>query len=133
MNKIVLVGRLCKDPEIRYSQSGVAVTTFTLAVDRRFKNAQGEKECDFIQVKCFKQLAELVANYLAKGKQAAVSGSLQISSYTDKEGVKKYSTDVIAEDIQFLSPKDEQQDSSSATMERKSFGKEVDPGDDSPF
>lgn len=126
MNKIIIIGRLTKDVELRYSQSGVAVATFTLAVDRRFKNAQGEKESDFIQIKSFKQLAELAANYLSKGKQAAVSGSLQISSYTDKEGIKKYSTNVIADDIQFLSPKGEQQESPG-----NPFGKEVD--EESPF
>lgn len=128
MNKIIIIGRLTKDVELRYSKSGVAVSTFTLAVDRRFKNAQGEKEVDFIQVKSFKQLAELAANYLSKGKMAAVSGSLQISSYTDKEGIKKYSTDVIADDIQFLSPKGEQQESPG-----NSFGREVDLGSDIPF
>lgn len=132
MNKIVLVGRLVRDPEIRYSQSGVAVTTFTLAVDRRFKNAQGEREADFIQVKSFKQLAELVANYLLKGKQAAVSGSLQISSYTDKEGIKKYSTDVMADDIQFLSPKSEQVNNNTTTGQSKAFGHEVEL-EENPF
>jgi len=124
MNHIVIVGRLVRDVEMRYSGSGVAVSTFTLAVDRRFKNAQGEREADFIQVKCFKQLAELVANYLSKGKMAAVGGSLQISSYTDKDGNKKYSTDVMADDIQFLSPKNENNESPGAET-KGSFGHEV--------
>jgi len=127
LNQIVLVGRIVRDPELRYGKSGVAVTTFTLAVDRRFKNAQGEREADFIQCKAFKQLGELVANYLGKGKQAAVSVSLQLSSYTDKEGIKKYSTDVIADDIQFLSPKGEQQ--SNTTIQAG----ELDLGSDIPF
>ena len=136
MNRICLVGRLVRDPELRYSNSGVAVTTFTLAVDRRFKNAQGERESDFIQVKAFKQLAELVANYLSKGKQAAVSGSLQISSYADKDGNKKYSTDVIADDCQFLSPKGETQSNNSSTGREgpaSSFGHEVSLDDDITF
>jgi len=107
MNKWTGIGRLVRDPELRYSPSGVAVTTFTIAVDRRFKNAQGEKETDFIQIKTFKQLAELCANHLSKGKLAGVSGALQISSYNDKEGNKKYSTDILADEVQFLSPREE--------------------------
>ena len=108
------------------------VSTFTLAVDRKFKNAQGEKETDFIQIKTFKALAELCANYLSKGKQAAVSGSLQISSYNDKDGNKKYSTDVLANDVQFLSPKDDQQDNNNSTEQpnKGSFGHEITPPDD---
>jgi len=132
MNHIVIVGRLVRDVEMRYSGSGVAVSTFTLAVDRRFKNAQGEREADFIQVKCFKQLAELVANYLSKSKMAAVGGSLQISQYNDKEGVRKYSTDVIADDVQFLSPKNENNEA-PGTETRGSFGHEVNLDDDIPF
>lgn len=120
-----------RDCELRYSGSGVAVSSFTLAVSRRFKNAQGEKETDFIQVKCFKQLAELCANALAKGNKAAVTGSLQISSYTDKEGNKKYSTDVIADEVEFLSPKNS---NSSETPNNSTslFGHEVNTGDDPP-
>lgn len=131
LNKIVLIGRLTKDVELRYSQSGVAVSTFTLAVDRRFKNAQGEKEADFIQIKAFKQLAELCANYLSKGKMAAVSGSLQISTYNDKDGNRKWSTDVIAEDVQFLSPKEQNNNNTAA----QTFGHEVslDDEDSIPF
>lgn len=129
MNRICLVGRLTRDPELRYSASGVAVVNFTLAVDRKFKNAQGEKETDFIQIKAFKQLAELCSNYLAKGKQAAVSGSLQISQYNDKDGNKKYSTDVIADDVQFLSPKDNAQGQPAQTASGQTYGHEVSLGD----
>ncbi|SPF51175.1 Single-stranded DNA-binding protein (fragment) [Candidatus Desulfosporosinus infrequens] len=89
MNKIILSGNLTRDCELRYGTSGVAISNFTLAVGRRFKNSAGEKETDFINVKCFKQLAELCANALAKGNKALVTGSLQISDYTDKDGNKK--------------------------------------------
>jgi single-strand DNA-binding protein len=102
LNKIILLGRLVRDPELRYAQSGTGIASFTLAVDRRFKNANGEKQTDFINCKAFGKLAELVANYLAKGRQAAVTGSLQINSYTDKEGNKKYSTDVVADEVEFI-------------------------------
>jgi len=131
MNKIILSGNLVRDCELRYSPSGTAVASFTLAVSRRFKNAQGERETDFINVKCFKQLAELCANALAKGNKAAVVGSLQISSYTDKEGNKKYSTDVIADEVEFLSPKNS--GSSENTNSSSSLGHEVNLDDDIPF
>ena len=131
MNKVILIGNLVRDCELRYSTSGTAVSTFTLAVGRRFKNAQGEKETDFIQVKCFKQLAELCANALAKGNKAAVTGSLQISPYTDKEGNKKYSTDVIADEVEFLSPKNGGQTQSSQPT--NSIGREVENDPEIPF
>lgn len=130
MNKWLGIGRLVRDPELRYSQTGVGICTFTIAVDRRFKNAQGEKETDFIQVKTFKQLAELCANHLSKGKFAGVSGALQISSYNDKDGNKKWSTDIIADEVQFLSPRDEGQSQQPSTS---SLGHEVNLDDDIPF
>ena len=107
LNRVVLIGRLTKDPELRYSPSGVAVTNFTLAVERKFKNAQGEKETEFIPCVAFKQLAELIANYLAKGKLASVDGRIQIRTYNDKEGQKRWVTEVMVEDCHFLSPKSE--------------------------
>ena len=136
LNRVVLIGRLTRDPELRYSANGVAIVNFTLAVDRRFKNAQGEKETDFINCKAFKALAELIANYLSKGKMAAVSGSLQISNYT-KDGQKRTSADVIADDVQFLSPR-EHTEASNGGAEKPyarsaSLGTEVPPDDDIPF
>lgn len=132
LNKVVLIGRLTKDPELRYSPSGVAVTTFTLAVDRKFKNAQGEKETDFVPIKTFKQLAELCANYLTKGKMASVSGRLQISTY-EKDSQKRWSTDVIADEIDFLSPKDSGGTGQAPASNYGSLGHEVNLDDDIPF
>jgi len=106
MNKWTGIGRLTRDSEIIYTPSGVAITTFTIAVDRRFKNAQGERETDFITVKAFKQLAELCANYLSKGNLAGVSGELQIRTYNDKDGNKRWVSEIVADEVQFLSPKD---------------------------
>lgn len=109
LNKVVLIGRLTKDVELRYTPNGNATCSFTLACDRQFKNAQGEKETDFIpcNVPPFKkELAELCANYLGKGKMAAVDGSIQIRTYNDKDGQKRWATEVIATDVRFLSPKD---------------------------
>ncbi|KLU62333.1 single-stranded DNA-binding protein A [Peptococcaceae bacterium CEB3] len=106
LNRVVLIGRLTKDPELRYTQSGVAISQFTLAVDRGFKNAQGNRETDFIPIKAFKGLAENCGNYLTKGKLAAVDGRIQVNSWTDQQGQKRWSTEVVAEDVRFLSPKD---------------------------
>ena len=106
MNRIVIIGRLVRDIETRYTQSGAAVANFTLAVDRTFKNASGQKETDYINVIAWKQLAEHCANYLSKGKMAAVCGSLQIRNYETKDGQKRTIAEVVAEDVQFLSPRD---------------------------
>jgi len=107
LNRIILIGRLTKDPELRFTPTNnTAVANFTLAVDRSRKNAQGEKETDFINIVVWGKMGELSAQYLTKGKQAAVDGRLQIRSYTDKEGNKRSITEVVAENVQFLTPKD---------------------------
>jgi single-strand DNA-binding protein len=106
LNRIVLIGRLTKDPELRYTPNGVAVATFSLAVDRSRKNAQGEKETDFINIVVWRQLAELCANYLSKGKLAAVEGELHIRSFDGQDGQKRWVTEVAADNVRFLSPKD---------------------------
>ncbi|NLF80568.1 MAG: single-stranded DNA-binding protein [Clostridia bacterium] len=106
LNRIILIGRLTADPELRYTKSGIAVGSFTLAVDRRYKNADGERETDFIDVVVWRQLAETCHNYLGRGKLAAVDGSLQIRSYDAKDGSRRKAAEVVAEDVRFLSPKD---------------------------
>lgn len=110
LNKVVLIGRLTKDPELRYTPNGKATCNFTLACDRPFKNAQGEKETDFIPcaVPPYRdKLAENCANYLSKGKMVAIDGRIQVRNYTGQDGQKHWVTEVIAEDVRFLSPKDE--------------------------
>lgn len=104
INRAVLVGRLTADPNLRYTPSGVAVTTFTLAVNRAFKNAQKEQEADFINIVAWRQLAELCANYLKKGSQAGVDGRLQSRSYDNKEGQRVFVTEIVADQVQFLTP-----------------------------
>jgi len=131
MNKSILIGRLTKSPELRYTPQGVAVTNFTLAVDRTFKNAQGEKECDFLPVLVYKQLAELCANYLDKGRMCAVDGRIQTRNYTNKDNQKVYITEIIGENVQFLSPKGEPQDHNNAIG--SSLGHEVNLDSDIPF
>lgn len=102
LNRVILIGRLTKDPELRYTPSGVATGTFTLAVDRPFINNQTkEREADFIPVVTWRQLAETCANYLRKGRMAAVEGRIQVRSY-EKDGRRVYVTEVIADNVRFL-------------------------------
>jgi single-strand DNA-binding protein len=102
MNRVVLVGRLTKDPELRYTPSGVAVATFTLAVNRTFTNQQGEREADFINIVVWRKAAENVANYLKKGSLAGIDGRVQTRNYEGQDGKRVYVTEVIAESVQFL-------------------------------
>lgn len=99
LNRVVLIGRLTADPELRYTASGLPMANFTLAVDRPFKNQAGEKEADFIRIVVWRQGAEFAANYLQKGRLAAVDGRLQIRSYVGQDGVKRYMTEVVAERV----------------------------------
>lgn len=129
LNRIVLIGRLTKDPELRYTPNGVAVATFTLAVDRMRKNAQGERETDFINIVVWQKQAENVANYLSKGKLAAVDGRLQIRSFDGQDGQRRWMTEVVAETVRFLSPKD-----SGGSGPTDFIGAEIEHSDDDlPF
>ena len=102
MNKAILIGRTTKEPEIRATTSGKQVATFTLAVDRDFKNAQGEREADFIPCVAWGKLAEICEKYVAKGKQIAVCGRIQTRTYDDQNGQKRYITEIIVNDLQLL-------------------------------
>ncbi|KGE20003.1 single-stranded DNA-binding protein [Paenibacillus wynnii] len=102
LNRIILIGRLTRDPELRYTPQGVAVTQFTLAVDRQFTTQGGEREADFIPVVTWRQLAETCANYLRKGRLTAVEGRIQVRNYENNEGKRVYVTEVIADNVRFL-------------------------------
>lgn len=102
LNRIILIGRLTADPELRYTPSGVAVTRFTLAVNRPFTNQQGEREADFIDVIVWRQMAETCAQYLRKGRLVAVEGRLQIRTYEKQEGRRVRVAEVVAENVRFL-------------------------------
>lgn len=104
MNKIFLIGRLTKDPELRYTPNGVAVASFTLAVNRRTTNQNGEREADFIPIVVWNKAGESAAKYLSKGKQVAVEGRLQIRSYEGNDGNRRWVTEVIADSVEFLTP-----------------------------
>lgn len=101
LNKIILIGRLIKDPDLRYTQSGIATTRFTLAVQRNFKNQAGDYEADFIPIVTWRNQAENCAKYLAKGRLVAVVGRIQTGSY-DKDGQRHYTTEVVADEVRFL-------------------------------
>ena len=101
MNKVVLIGRLTKDPELKFASTGTAVTTFTVAVNRRFKR-EGQQDADFIPVVVWGKQAESTANYMSKGKLIGISGRIETRSYEAKDGTRRYVTEVIAEEVSFL-------------------------------
>lgn len=105
MNRIILLGRLTRDPEVRYTQTGKVVCQFTLAVDRPFPNQEGQKEADFIPVVTWGKTAETCGNSLTKGQRALVEGRLQIRSYDAKDGSKRWVTEVIADRFEFIERK----------------------------
>jgi len=104
MNKAFIVGNLTRDPEVRTVASGASVCTFTVAVQRRFANAQGVREADFIPVVAWRQLADLCGRYLVKGKKVSVVGSIQTRTYDAQDGSKRYATEIVADEVEFLSP-----------------------------
>lgn len=108
MNKIVLIGNLTADPVLRATPNGTSVCNFTLAVNRRFPGADGQKVTDFFNVVAWRGLADTCNKYLAKGKKAAIVGELQARTYTAKDGTTRMSLDVGADEVEFLSPKDEE-------------------------
>lgn len=101
MNSVVLIGRLTRDPEVRYTASQMAVATFTLAVDRPVRSGE-ERKADFIRITCFGKTAELVERYITKGRQVAVQGRIQTGSYQNKDGQTVYTTDVVADRVEFI-------------------------------
>ena len=115
LNRIILQGRLCKDPELRRTGNGTAVTSFTLAVDRDFKSQSGEKETDFIDIVAWRSTAEFVSKYFAKGRMAVVEGHLQIRDWTDKDGGKRRSAKVLANSVYFGDSKQDNQKSTSSS------------------
>lgn len=105
LNKIILMGRLTRDPDLRRTQSGTAVASFTLAVDRDYKPQDGERETDFIDIVAWRGTAEFVSKYFTKGRMAVVEGRLQIRDWVDKDGVKRRSAEVVADNVYFADSK----------------------------
>ena len=130
MNKVILMGRLTKDPETKTAQSGVTITTFTLAVNRKFTKEGEEKQADFIFCKAFGKTAEFCNNYYKKGQQVTICGRIQTGSY-DKDGQKVYTTDVIIEDAYFADSK--KQDNGGATNTDNFEALQQEGNDELPF
>jgi len=129
LNRVILIGRLTKDPELRYTPNGVAVASFTLAVNRSRLNQQGERETDFIPIVVWQKQAENCANYIGKGSLVAVDGRLQVRTYDDKDGQRRWITEVIAENVRFLDRRE-----AGSAPDSMCIGNEVDfTDDDIPF
>ena len=141
MNKVFLIGRLTRDPELRYTGNNTPVASFSLAVNRSFTNQQGEREADFFNITVWRKQAENVKNYLNQGSQVAVEGRLQTRSYEDKDGQKRYVTEVVADNVEFLGSKNSSNNSSNGSNNEEptpyDFGDEKEPKgtdvDSNPF
>ena len=135
MNKVILMGRLTRDPDVRYTQTGKVVCQFTLAVNRPFANKDGQNEADFITVVVWGKLGELCGNSLTKGQRILVDGRLQVRSYDDKDGGKRWVAEVVAGNVEFIERKNSYQPSKSnvddGDMER--FGSAVPLDEEIPF
>ena len=134
MNKLTIIGNLVADPEMRATPSGVTVCTFTVAVNRRFANSDGDRQTDFFRVNAWRQLGESCGKYLAKGRKVAVVGELQARTYQAKDGSTRMSLDIAADEVEFLSPKE----SDSATVQNGTVTPQNDgftdiSSDDLPF
>lgn len=129
LNKIFIMGRLTRDPELRRTQNGTAVAGFALAVDRDFKNADGTKETDFIEVVAWRSSAEFVSKYFAKGRMAVVEGRLQIRDWQDKDGNKRRNAEVVADNVYFGDSKKEGDSSGGYKAAGKAVDVEPDTGD----
>ena len=115
MNKVILIGRLTADPNLRYTQNGTPVTTFTLAVDKPFADKDGKRGADFIDIVAWRKLAEIVANNLEKGRLVAVEGRLQIRSYNDQNGVRRKAAEIVADQVTFLDYRRQEESQSEPT------------------
>ncbi len=139
MNKAILVGRLTRDPELRTTGSGVSVCSFTIAINRRFRNAEGNYDADFISCVAWRQQAELISKYFAKGRMIGVVGSIQTRNY-DKDGQKVYITEVVVDEVDFVEskPQGETTPAANTSSNTATFGAEegfipTPADDDLPF
>lgn len=131
LNRIIVMGRMTRDPELRRTNSGNAVTSFTVAVDRDFKSQSGEKETDFIDVVAWRNTAEFVSKYFSKGRMAAVEGRLQLRDWTDKDGNKRRSAEIVADSVYFGDSKRDGGD--TAQSEPQGSFSEIEDDWDLPF
>lgn len=133
LNRIIVMGRLTRDPELRRTNSGNAVTSFTVAVDRDFKTQSGEKETDFIDVVAWRNTAEFVSKYFSKGRMAVVEGRLQLRDWTDKEGNKRRTAEIVADSVYFGDSKRDGGDNSGCAPAPSGGFNEIEDDGDLPF
>ena len=137
MNKVIIIGRNTRDIELKTTTSGTSAVEFSVAVNRAFKNANGERECDFFNCVAFSKLAETISKYVKKGDQLGVEGRLQTRNYTNREGKKIYVTEIIVENVEFLQTKKEQNPNQPKFAEADPFSgakfEELSPDEDLPF
>ena len=137
MNKFIGTGRITADPVLRYTTTGVAVLGFTLAINRRRRNEEGQAEADFINFVAFRGAAEVISNYVKKGDMLGIVGSVQTRNYDDKDGKKVYVTEVIVDEVEFLQPKRKEEQTNDEVVEKTpfdDFGANIEISDDElPF
>lgn len=133
MNKVILIGNLTRDPEVTTTGSGVSVCKMSIAVNRNFTNADGERECDFFNIVAWRKLAENCGKYLSKGKKIAVVGNLQNRNWEADDGTKRYATEIMADEIEFLSPVSESEQQAPAQGKKSVEYLQPVDGDDLPF
>lgn len=139
MNKVILIGNLSRDPELATTNSGVAVCRFSIAVQRRYQNSEGEREADFFNIVVWRAAGENCAKFLKKGSKCAVVGRLQNSSYEASDGTKRYTTEIVADEVEFLSSRNSDGGEVSSAPEAKPAKKEttelqpIDDDDTLPF
>ena len=129
LNNVIIMGRLTRDPELRRTQGGTAVTSFTMAVDRDFKSQSGEKETDFIDVVAWRNTGEFAAKYLAKGRMAAVEGRIQARDWQDKDGNRRKAVEVVADNVYFADSKRDSKPQETTSSNEPEFDEIEDDGD----
>jgi single-strand DNA-binding protein len=133
MNKVFFIGNLTRDPELKQTASGVSVCRFSIAVQRQYSSQDGEHQTDFFECTAWRGLGESIAKYAKKGKKVAVGGSIQLRNYEDNQGVKRTAVDIIVQDCEFLSPKDNAESDAPRTSRNKPTLQPMDGDDDIPF
>ncbi len=133
MNKVILIGRLSQDPEMRTTPNGVATTTFSVAVSRNFTNQNGERETDFFRCVAWRKQAENIARYCHKGTQVAVEGRLQTNNYEAQDGTRRYSTDIVCDNVSFLGSRGDSANQNSSAPQNMENDVEVNEASEDPF
>lgn len=119
MNKVIMIGNLTKDPEMTKTASGIEICHFSIAVNRNFENSEGVREADFFNVTVWRGLASVCAKYLSKGYKVALAGAMQNNSYEDKDGIRRYYSEIIADEVDFLTGKEQSEDKKKKANEKK--------------